>query len=396
MNTEYLLQLADKNILFVAERKPVVMQKGKGMYLYDTEGNKYLDFIGGWAVNALGHSPQAITKALKKQSSLLVNCSPSFYNQAMLEFSELITKVSGLERVFFCSTGAEANESAIKLARKYGQKFKKGAYKIISFENSFHGRTLSTMAMSGKNAFKPLFEPKTQGFIHLPLNDIDAIKKNVNEEICAVILEPIQGEGGVREADVPFVNSLRELCVNNNVLLIMDEIQTGLGRTGKMFAYEHYGILPDILTLGKGIGGGFPLAAMLAHEKLNIFEKGEQGGTYSSQPLGMAVGYAVLQDIIKRNLADNANKIGNMIIAQLNGLSRKYPIKDIRGKGLLLAFDTDGENAARIVDMAFELGLILNSPGPSSIRIIPPLTVKEKHVFSFMEILEKVLKSVYS
>lgn len=395
--TSELLYEAGKSVLFTAARPEVVMEKGSGMYLWDTEGKKYLDFIGGWAVNCLGHCPGVISKALEKQACELVNASPSFYNKPMIQFAMLLTECSCFDRVFFTSTGAEANEGAIKLARKYGAKFLGGAYEIITTVNGFHGRTLATMSATGKKQWESLFAPKVAGFRHVPLNDIGAVLAAVNDNTCAIMLEPIQGEGGVIEAGDEYVKALRNLCDEKGILLIFDEVQTGIGRTGKLFAYEHYGIEPDIMTLGKGIGGGFPLSAMLTKEKLNIFEPGDQGGTYSGQPLAMAVGFAVVKEVMEKNLPMNAAVQGGYIIEKLNSIKDKFCLSNIRGKGLLIAFDLPEEKGAEVVSECLKQGLVVNSPKPSTLRLIPPLTVSGKDIDEMMlllcKALEKVLKS---
>ncbi len=312
--TDELLDEANTSILFIANRPQVVMEHGEGMYVWDTEGKRYLDFIGGWAVTCLGHSPQVISDALLKQSGKLINVSPAFYNKPMVEFARLLTKLTGLERVFFGSTGAEANESAIKLARKYGSVHKGGAYEIITTNRSFHGRSLATMAATGKAGWEQMFTPQVPGFVKVPFNDIEAIAQAINRNTCAVLLELIQGEGGVYEVSLAYIQELRKLCSEQGILLIFDEIQTGIGRTGSMFAYEHYDVLPDVLTLAKGIGGGFPLSAMLVKEAYNLFEAGDQGGTYTGQPLAMAVGSAVVGEVIGRNLPQQAAEQGMYVL----------------------------------------------------------------------------------
>ncbi len=378
-------------LLFVSNKPEVVMEKGKGMYMWDAEGKKYLDFVGGWAVNSLGHSPAVITEALTKQVSTLVNCSPSFYNSQMLKFARLLTQTSCYEKVFFTSSGAEANESAIKLARKYGSKFKSGAYEIITTINGFHGRTLATMSATGKKHWESLFAPKVSGFAHVPFNDAEAVKSAVTEKTCAIMLEPVQGEGGVHVADKEYIKELRKICDDNNILLIFDEIQTGIGRTGKMFAYEHYGIEPDIMTLAKGIGGGFPLSAMLTKEKFDIFDAGDQGGSYSSQPLAMSVGYAVVSHVIETALPEHAAKMGLYLMKQLNSIKDKFNLSNIRGLGLLVAFDLDTPTAAEVVSKCLSIGLALNSPQPSTIRLMPPLIVTEAEIDEMLAILCSVL-----
>lgn len=390
-NTKELLIEAEESILFTTMRPNLVMESGKGMYLWDMEGKKYLDFIGGWAVTSLGHCPNVIKEALINQCDKLINASPSFYNKPMIEFAKLLTDNSCFDKVFFASSGSEANEGAIKLARKYGAKFLNGAYEIITTINSFHGRTLATMSATGKKAWESLYEPKVPGFKHVPLNDIDAIKACITSSTCAIMLEPTQGEGGVNEASKDYIKELSNICKERGILLIFDEVQTGLGRTGKLFAYEHYDVEPDIMSLAKGIGGGYPLSALLVKEALNIFESGDQGGTYSAQPLGMVVGKAVVDEIINKSLSYNAEIQGNYIIKKLMEIKDKYKLKNIRGKGLLLAFDLPVDNGKQVVDRCLDNGLILNSPKPSTIRLIPPLIVTEKDTDKMINILSKVL-----
>ena len=395
LNSTYeLLEQAADTILFTAARPDVVMEKGEGMYLWDTDGNKYLDFIGGWAVNCLGHCPAAISEALREQSSLLVNASPTFFNKPMIELAKLLTDISCFDRVFFTSTGAEANEGAIKLARKYGSKYLNGAYEIITTVSSFHGRTLATMSATGKKLWEDLFKPKLPGFRHVPYNDIAAMAAAVSSDTCAIMLEPVQGEGGVIVADPAYITALRKLCDEKGILLIFDEIQTGIGRTGKMFAYEHYDIEPDIMTLAKGIGGGFPLSAMLTKEKYNIFDAGDQGGTYTGQPLAMAVGLAVINEVMGKKLPERAEIMGDYIKERLNELTLRYHIKNIRGSGLLIAFDIPEPTGKKIVEECLKKRLILNSPQPSSIRLMPPLIVTKYDIDSMMDILSGVLDCI--
>ena len=387
MNQKELLQIADTALLKVTHRPGIIMQKGKGLYLFDTEGNRYLDFVGGWAVNCLGHCPKVLSDVLAEQSRLLINASPSFYNLPMLEYADLLIRNCCFERVFFTSTGAEANEGAIKLARKFGAEFKDGASDIITTHHGFHGRTLTTMSATGKAQWENLFEPKTEGFVKTIFNDFESVKKSVTEKTCAIMIEPIQGEGGVNVASVDYVKQLRNLCSGEDILLIFDEIQTGMGRTGKLFCYEHYGIEPDIMTLGKGIGGGFPLSALLAKERLNIFEPGDQGGTYTAQPLGMAVGLAVLRELLSRDLVHHCEKMGNIILRRLRELSETFEIENIRGKGLLIAFDLMETKGPDLVDKCLNDKLLINSPKEESVRLMPPLVVNETEIESMLKIL---------
>ncbi|MBP2635191.1 MAG: acetylornithine/succinylornithine aminotransferase [Firmicutes bacterium] len=396
LDTERLLQEAKKSILYTANRPNLVMEKGQGVYLWDTDGNKYLDFIGGWAVTSLGHCPEVITRVLAQQSVKLINASPAFYNVPMIEFAKLLTDNSCFDKVFFASTGAEANEGAIKLARKYGAKYLNGAYEIITAIDSFHGRTLATMSATGKQKWENLFEPKVQGFKHVPQNDVTAMQNAVSDNTCAIMLEPVQGEGGVFELDKAYIQSLRKLCNENNILLIVDEVQTGIGRTGKLFAYEHYDVEPDVMTLAKGIGGGYPLAALLCKEKFDVFEAGDQGGTYSGQPLGMAVGMAVVNEIIDKNLIENAVKQGAYILQQLTSIASRFQLTNIRGKGLLIAFDLPTEKGGEVVSECQKRGLLVNSPRPAYIRLMPPLTVTSREIDEMIAKLSEVLAEVVS
>jgi acetylornithine/N-succinyldiaminopimelate aminotransferase len=392
--TSELLQEAAKSILFTAVRPEIVMERGEGMYLWDTEGRKYLDFIGGWAVNCLGHSPVVIHQALMQQAPRLVNASPSFFNKPMVELASLLTEVSCFDRVFFASSGAEANEGAIKLARKHGAKNLDGAYEIITITNGFHGRTLATMSATGKKLWEPLFAPKVDGFKHVPLNDLSALDAAVNGNTCAVMLELIQGEGGVHPVDAEYLSKLRKLCDERGLLLIFDEIQTGIGRTGKLFAYEHYGVEADVMTLGKGIGGGFPLSAMLTKEAFNIFEPGDQGGTYCGQPLAMAVGCAVINEVIRRKLPLNAEIQGDYLLEKLDELAGEYGLTRIRGKGLLLAFDLPAAKGAELVSACLELGLLINSPNPLTIRLMPPLIVARDEIDEMFDRLTRAMDRI--
>lgn len=386
-------------ILFTSKRPDIIMEEGRGMYLWDTNGKKYLDFVGGWAVTCLGHCPKVIMDALLSQSGKLINASPAFYNAPMLSFAKLLTSLSGFDKVFFTSTGAEANEGAVKLARKYGALKKNGAFQIITTLNSFHGRTLAMMSATGKKLWEPLFAPKVEGFTHVPFNDISAVRQVVSANTCAILIELVQGEGGVIPANEDYLQGLRTLCDEQGVLLIYDEIQTGIGRTGKMFGFEHSGVRPDILTLAKGIGGGYPLSAMLTRAELDIFEPGDQGGSYCAQPLGMAVGEAVVKEVFEGGWLENARKMGEklkcelaVLAAELGDTDTGEPyISSIRGKGLLLAFDVPHGRAAELVKRSMDNGLLINAPQPSTIRLMPPLILNEAHIIEMLSILRSAL-----
>src|SRR6266568_561336 len=390
-----LLKQARKSIMFTTNRPDLVFVKGKGSYLWDATGKKYLDFIAGWAVCALGHSDPVISSTLKKQSRRLINPSPSFYNEPMIEFARQLTEVSCLDKVFFGSTGAEANEGAVKLARKYGRKHLNGAHEIITVWNSFHGRTLAMMAASGKQNFEPLFLPKPEGFIRVPFNDIKALKAKVSAKTCAIMLEPVLGEGGVHLQSPEYLLEVCELCTAHKIPLIFDEVQTGFGRTGTLFAYEQTGVEPDIMTLAKGIGNGFPLAALLAKDKFAVFEAGDQGGTYCGTPLATAVGLAVLTTIRDERILENVVKVGVYLEERLLRLKEQFPvIKEVRGIGLLYAFGLEQEIANDIAECCMERRLIVNSANPQTIRFMPALTIGKKEVDAMLTILKKVLKSI--
>ncbi|WP_336774549.1 aspartate aminotransferase family protein [Paenibacillus sp. MMO-58] len=391
--TDGLLASAKQSLLYTANRPEVVMTRGEGMYMWDTEDKAYLDFIGGWAVTSLGHSPAVLQEALAHQSGQLVHASPGFYNKPMIEFASLLTEISGFDKVFFASSGAEANESAIKLARKHGALHLNGAYEIITLTNSFHGRTLATMSATGKPAFEHLFEPKVPGFKHVPINDFDACFAAISDKTCAIMLELVQGESGVHSVDAPYLQALRKACDVYDIMLIFDEVQTGLGRTGKLFAYEHYGVKPDVMTLAKGIAGGFPLSAMLTTEQYDLFEPGDQGGTYSAAPLGMAAGHAVVSEILQRGLTDNAAKQGAFIQEKLTGLAKNYAVSQVRGKGLLLAFDVPEGAAPALAEECLINGLLVNAPNARTIRLMPPLIVTAKDIEKMIEILTGVLET---
>jgi len=392
MQTSELMEIAKRRLLRVADRPEIVMSRGQGMYLYDTDGNRYIDFVGGWAVNCLGHSPAAMQRALAEQAGRLVNASPSFYNEPMLAYADELLARSCFDRIFFMSTGAEANEGAIKLARKYGSLHRGGAYEIITTRRGFHGRTLTTMAASGKEAWNGLFAPKTQGFPKSEFNQLRSVERLITAQTCAVMVEPIQGEGGVHVAGEAYIRGLRQICDRESILLIFDEIQTGMGRTGKLFCYEHYEVEPDIVTLGKGIGGGFPLSAMLTTERLNIFEAGDQGGTYTGQPLAMAAGKAVLDRLIAGGVIENCERMGRRIMEMLHLLGERYEICNIRGRGLLIAFDLQHTPGPEVVARCLRSGLLINSPQAHVIRLMPPLIVTEAEVRKLESILRKSLE----
>ena len=378
-------------LMDITTRPPAVFVRGEGSFLWDETGKRYLDFVQGWAVNCLGHSPPEIAEALTAQAKLLLTPSPAFYNAPSLKLAKALVDYSCFDQVFFTNSGAEANEGAIKLARKYGALHRNGAYEVITFEGAFHGRTLATMSASGKKAFEPLFEPKVSGFPKAQLNDLASVERLINDKTVGVMLEPIQGEAGVWPATDRFLRELRTLTREHGLLLILDEIQTGIGRTGKLFHYEHAGIEPDIMTLGKGIGGGVPLAALLATAAASCFEHGDQGGTFNGNPLMCAAGLAVLQRVSDPDFLKSVVDTGLYLESELQRMSARHGLGDVRGRGLLLALDLKHPIGASIVAQAFEEGVLLNSPQPDALRFMAALNVTQEEIVGMIDCLDTIL-----
>ena len=381
-------------LMNITARPPTVFVKGDGAYLWDDKGKRYLDFMQGWAVNCLGHSPAIVADALAAQAKMLLTPSPAFFNGPSLKLANALVANSCFDQVFFANSGAEANEGAIKLARKFGALHKGGAYEIITFEGGFHGRTLATMSASGKKAFEPLFEPKVSGFPKARLNDLASVQRLITDKTVAVMLEPIQGEAGVWPATDQFLRDLRELTKAHGLLLIVDEIQTGMGRTGKLFHYEHADVEPDIMTLGKGIGGGVPLAALLARQAASCFEHGDQGGTFSGNPLMCAAGLAVLQHVAEPSFLKAVAETGLYLESELQRISARHGLGEVRGRGLLLALDLKIPVAASVVAQAFEDGVLLNAPRPDALRFMPALNVTRAEIALMIECLDAVLARI--
>ena len=375
----------------ITGRPPLVFVEGEGSWLRDEEGRAYLDFVQGWAVNCLGHCHPAVVEALAGQGGTLINCSPAFYNRPMLELAGLIAQHSCFEQVFFANSGAEANEGAIKLARKWGQLHRGGAYQIITMEHGFHGRTLATMSASGKPQWEGLYEPKVEGVPKARLNDIDSVKARLGEETVAVMLEPIQGEAGVLPASDEFVRQLRQLTGEAGVLLIVDEIQTGVGRTGRLFAYQHTGIEPDIMTLGKGLGAGVPLAALVAKEAVCCFEPGDQGGTFNGNPLISAVGKVVMETVAQPQFLAQVEAAGDHLRAGLEGLAHRHGLGQVRGRGLLQALEVAPLDGPQLVHKALQQGLLINAPGAHTLRFMPALTVTAAEIDRMLTLLDGIL-----
>jgi len=374
----------------ITPRPDAVMLRGQGSWLWDEAGRRYLDFIQGWAVNCLGHAPEVVRHALTTQAGLLLSPSPAFHNRPQLDVAARLCAVSGLDRVFLCNSGAEANEGAIKLARKWGRQQRGGAHEIITFTGAFHGRTLATMAASDKPGWDTLFAPAVEGFRRVEFGDLAAVEAAIGPDTAAVMLEPVQGEAGVITPPVGFLPGLRKLTQERGVLLILDEIQTGMGRTGPLFAKRHWNIAPDIMTLGKSIGAGVPLAALLARESVSCFEPGDQGGTFNGNPLMAAVGLAVLETLMDARFSEHAEQVSASLIERLEGLASRIPGASVRGLGHLLALCLPTPCASEVAARCFESGLLINAPRPDVLRFMPALSASQSEVEEMLSILEPI------
>jgi acetylornithine/N-succinyldiaminopimelate aminotransferase len=391
--SQHLMNTADKVIAKTYKRFPIVITKGKGCSLWDTEGKKYIDFVSGIAVCNLGHAHPKVSEALSRQADILLHVSNLYYTEPQIELASLLTKNSFADRVFFCNSGAEANEAAIKLARKYFKdKGEKDRYRIVTMEKSFHGRTMATLSATGQDKIRKGFEPILEGFDYIPFNDMDALQKSIGPSTCAVLLEPIQGEGGVRCPDPDYLKAVRRLCDKTDVLLIFDEIQTGMGRTGKLFAYEHFGIEPDIMTLAKALANGLPIGAMLAREEVaEAFGPGAHASTFGGTPIITAASVQVVNVLLEENLIHHCAKMGAYFKKRLSGLKAKHEsIVDVRGMGLLLGMKLKLEGDT-IVRSCMEKGFLINCIQGNILRFIPPLVVEKEEIDALIACLDEVL-----
>ena len=391
----YWQELEHKYLMHTVERTPVTLVRGEGARVWDEDGREYLDFVGGWAVNSLGHCHPVVAEAVAEQVHSLIQTSNQFYTIPQIRLAELLVQNSCLDKVFFCNSGAEANEGAAKLARRYGKLHLNGAYEIITTMSSFHGRTLAMVAATAQPKFQQPYIPLPTGFINIEYNDIEAIKAATTNQTCAVMLEPVQGEGGVNLPSDNYLSAVRAWCDQAGILLILDEIQTGLGRVGTLFAYEQYGIEPDIMTLAKGLASGIPIGAILAKERVAVFTPGEHGSTFGGNPLACAAGYATLKFIIDSDISGNARKVGQYLIAGLESLRQKFQfIIDVRGRGLLVAMEFSRDIAQSVVMACVERGLLVNQLKPNALRFIPPLIIGNEEVDEAIGILDKALSSI--
>lgn len=377
------------------KRQPVTFVKGQGTRVWDSDGKVYLDLVAGIAVNVLGHCHPAIVKAVQEQVTQLVHVSNLYYNTRQIELAELLGQLSNGMRSFFSNSGAEANEGAIKLARKFGRVHKNGAYEVISMERSFHGRTLATTAATGQAFYQATWIPLPDGFKQVPFNDLDALKAAISEKTVAVLLEAVQGEGGIWSGNPEYIRGVRKLCDEQNLVMICDEVQAGMGRTGKFFSWEHFGIVPDIVTMAKGLAGGVPIGAMLTGPRTDLFEPGDHGTTFGGNPIACAAGIATIKTILEQNLLENAASIGDYCHSKFKEFCDKYNFIDSpRGIGLMQAVNVKHDLAPVIVQQALEHGLLMNALGTSTLRIVPPLNITKADVDEAAELLDKALADV--
>ena len=395
--TEQWKDLESKYYMFLVRRQPMVLEKGEGARVWDVDGKEYLDFTSGWAVNNVGHCNEAVADAIAEQARTLLQTSNQFYSIPQLKMAEILVENSCLDKIFICNSGAEANEGAIKLAKKYGKKNKDGAFGIITALNSFHGRTMMNVSATGQPHYQELFEPIPTGFSHVPFNDLEAIKSATSENTVAVMLEPVQGEGGVNIPDPDYLPGVRAWCDQNNILLIFDEVQTGLGRLGTLFGYQNFEVEPDIITLAKGLGGGVPIGAFMAKNSACAFDPGDHGSTFGGNPLTCAAAHASTKYLIDNNVSENAAKMGEYLGEGLRKIQANHEfITDVRGMGLLWAVEFDSDITPEVIAACNESGLLMNPMRPNTIRLMPVLTITTAEIDEALERLEEGLKNATS
>lgn len=395
MEVRKILEESSHYIMNTYNRMPVVLRKGRGIRVWGSDGKEYLDFVGGIAVNVLGHCHPRVVVAIQKQAQRLLHVSNLYHSEPQIKVAKLLVEHSFADKVFFCNSGAEANEAAIKLARKYAKENSRGnRFEIITALNSFHGRTLATLTATGQERFHKGFEPLVPGFRYVEFNDLDSLKGAITDNTCAVMLEPIQGEGGIKIPSPDYLKGVREICDRNGLLLILDEVQTGMGRTGRLFAYENFGIMPDIMTLAKGLGGGVPIGAMLTTDRIaSAFQPGTHASTFGGNPLSCAAAIATIETLLEDGfILDQCYRMGQYLINGLHELKKEHPsvITDIRGKGLFVGMELSRECSA-IVRACMDRGVILNCTAGNVIRFTPPLIVNEKDIDHALDILDDIL-----
>ena len=394
MQKQQVVELDKKYFMPVFSRYQLVLSHGEGPYVFDTDGKKYIDFLAGIAVNVLGHGHPALVKAVCQQAGKLIHCSNLYYTEPQVQLIEKLAELSGMDKVFIANSGAEANEGAMKLARKYGKMISKDKFEIVTAEHSFHGRTLATLTATGQPKYQEGYEPLPGGFRYVAFNDKEALKAVVSAKTCAVMIEPVQGEGGIHVPVDGYLQYARELCDKYGALLIFDEIQSGMGRTGNFLAGQTYGVKPDIITLAKGLAGGVPIGAFLASEKVAAaFAPGDHGSTFGGNPLACAAALAVLATIEQEDLMKNAAELGDYLIDKCKSLQLKYPklIKTVRGKGLMVGIELT-RPGREVVDLCMDRGAIINCTAGNVLRFVPPLNIGRKHVDEVVAIVDAVLE----
>lgn len=393
MTTDELIALANKTLMTTYRRFPIVLVRGEGIKVWDKEGKEYIDFVAGIAVCSLGHSHPRVIKAITEQARKLTHVSNLYYIEPQIEYAKMLVENSFADRVFFCNSGAEANEAAIKLARKYAHENMTGnKYELITMQDSFHGRTLATITATGQTKFQVGFAPLPEGFRYVPFNDVAALEDAITEKTCGIMLEPVQGEGGIKIPEADYLKEVRRLCDERGLLMILDEVQVGMGRTGTLFAYEQSGIKPDIITLAKAVGNGFPVGVMLATEKVaSAFQPGNHASTFGGNPLAMAACIATMETIINDGFLEHVVKMGAYLQAKLRELKEKHSmIKDVRGRGLIVGAELDIEGAD-IVARCMEKGLLINCTSGNVLRFVPPLIVNESDIDVAVSILDEAM-----
>ena len=384
-----------KYYMFVVRRQPVVIVKGDGTKVWDVDGKEYLDFTSGWAVNNAGHANKAIADAISEQARTLLQTSNQFYSVPQLQLAEILVENSALDKVFFCNSGAEANEGAMKLARRYGAKNKSGAFEIVTALNSFHGRTMANVSATGQPHYQELFQPIPPGYKHVEFGDLEELKGAVSDNTVAVMLEPVQAEGGVNVPPEGYLENVREFCDQEGLLLIFDEVQTGMGRLGTLFGYESFGVEPDIISLAKGLGGGVPIGAFMAKDEACAFEPGDHGSTFGGNALTCAAAYASTKYIIENDLSQNSAEMGERMGEALNTIkANNSSVLEVRGMGLLWAVLFNSDIGPDVVANCNNEGLLTNPLRPNAVRLMPPLTVSADEIDQAMERLETAIKAV--
>ena len=392
--TNQIIESGNPYIMSTYGRFPIVLERGEGVYLYDVDGKKYLDMYAGIAVNALGYGHKALSEALKNQIDKMIHVSNYYYTENLIEASKLLVENSPFDKVFFCNSGAEANEGALKLAKKYGKQKSESKNKIIAMEKSFHGRTQGSLAVTGQEKYQKSFLPLIPNVSYAVYNDISSLEKLINDDTCAVILEVIQGEGGIIVGDATYLKQVRQLCDKYDALLIVDEVQTGIGRTGTLFAFEGVGIEPDVVTMAKGLGGGVPIGAMAVRGKADVLVPGDHASTFGGNPLVTAAARVVLTELTQNGLLNNVVEVGNYLYAELTKLKEEFScIKEIRGKGLMLGMELTVP-AIDIEKECIKEGMLIVGAGEKVLRFVPPLVIENKHVDEAVKMLRKILSNI--